>query len=210
MTAADTITQAYPSSAEDRVRADFYALVARVFWAAPDADLLGLIAGAGPLQAEASEAALPRAWDAVRSAAARCATAAVEDEYAALFIAVAKPPVALYGSYYLTGFMNEKPLARLRDDLANLGLSRAAGVTEPEDHIAALADVMRHLALDESVAPDLREERQHAFFQRHIEPWYGRLFMALDVAEGADFYRCAGGLARAFLDLEKDSFQIEV
>ncbi len=192
-------------SDEDRARAEHYALIARLFHAAPDAALLAALAHAGrTLGGEAGE--LPRAWAALGGAAQAMSRAVVADEFDALFVSVGKPAVMCNGSWYLTGFLQEEPLAELRDDLAELGLGRRPGVTETEDHIAALAEVMRHLVLTGPDAAGL--ERQRHFFGRHLAPWYAQFAGALAVAPGADFYAKVGGLLAAFMDIERQAFDM--
>lgn len=201
-----------PWAEEERARADHYALVARLFQSAPDAALLAALAQAGRTlggsanqDGEGGEDALPRAWAALGAASA-LGEAAVRDEFDALFISVGKPAVMLNASWYLTGFLQEEPLADLRDDLARLGLGRRAGVSETEDHVAALAEVMRHLVV---TGPDEAGlARQQAFFEQHLSPWYARLADALERAEGAHFYAKASGLLRAFLDIERAAFDM--
>lgn len=196
-------------SEEDRARADHYALIARLFFAPPDAALLALLAqaardvgaGTGPL-AEAW-----RALGAVVGKDAEEAAGALAAEYETLFYGIGRPEVMLFGSFYLAGFLMEEPLADLRADLAELGLGRRGGVTETEDHIAALAEVMRHLVLTGPDAAGL--ERQHRFFARHLEPWYARLAEALAATPSAHFYARAGALMRAFFDIERDAFAME-
>lgn len=206
---ADTARPAYPVHEEDGARADFYALLARIFYGGCDADLLRALAAAQPLAAGDAAAALPAAWDELRAAAAAADPAELRESYERLFIGVGKPDVMLYGSYYLAGFMMEKPLALLRGDLAALGLVRRSGVAEPEDHFAALADVMRHLILDEACLPRERAARQQRFFERHLAPWYARFLDALEAAAEPGFFGSAGRFARAFLDVEKASYAIE-
>ncbi|HRP23771.1 MAG TPA: molecular chaperone TorD family protein [Thauera sp.] len=205
MTAAIPI-QSQPSwSDEDRARAEHYALLARLLHAAPDAALLGALAQSGRLLG-GEDGALPQAWAALGAAAAGISLQAACDEFDALFISVGKPAVISNGSWYLTGFLQEEPLAELRADLAELGLGRRTGVTETEDHIAALAEVMRHLVL---TAPDAAGlQRQRAFFERHIAPWYAHLAQALAQAPGADFYAKVGALLRAFMDIEREAFDM--
>lgn len=190
---------------EDRARADHYALIARLFFAAPDAPLLaGLVQSGRSLGGGAN--AFSRAWAALGEAAAVAEPAAVTDEFAALFVSVSKPAVMLNGSWYLTGFLQEEPLAELRDDLAGLGLGRRQGVSETEDHIAALAEVMRHLVL---TGPDEAGlARQERFFGKHIAPWYAQFADSLAAAPGADFYVKVGSLLRAFLDIEREAFDM--
>lgn len=191
-------------SEEERARADHYAVIARLFQSAPDAGLLAALSQAAAVLG-GEDGALPRAWAAL-GAAAGAGAAAVTDEFNALFISVAKPAVMLNASWYLTGFLQEEPLAELRDDLARLELGRRAGVSETEDHISALAEVMRHLVV---TGPDEAGlERQQAFFAAHLASWYPSLADALEQAAGADFYACAGGLLRAFLDIEREAFDM--
>jgi len=192
-------------SEEDRARADHYALLARLFHAAPDAALRDALVQAGR-GLGGTEGALPQAWAALAAAASNLPLQTVCDEFDALFVSVSKPVVMTHGSWYITGFLQEEPLADLREDLAELGLGRRQGVTETEDHISALAEVMRHLVL---TGPDeaglLRQQR---FFGRHIAPWYADLAAALAKAPGADFYAKVGALLLAFMDIEREAFDM--
>lgn len=189
---------------EDGARADFYALVARLLSAPPDPALLDAMASAGALEA-APDSPLAAAWAQLRDAAGAGDTVRLGEEFERLFVGVGKPEVLAYGSYYLTGFLMEKPLAQLREDLQRLGFARRAGIAESEDHLAALAEVMRMLIGD----PGLGEDTQTRFFARHLEPWYGRFCDALEEAAGTDFYAAVARFVRAFLDVEKASFAIE-
>ncbi|MCK2096490.1 TorD/DmsD family molecular chaperone [Thauera aromatica] len=192
-------------SAEDCARAEHYAVLARIFHAAPDAALLAGLAQAGRTLG-AAEGALPSAWAALGGAAQARSPQAVHDEFDALFVSVGKPRVIANGSWYLSGFLQEAPLAALRADLAELGLARRQGVAETEDHVAALAEVMRHLVVSGPDAAGLA--RQRRFFCRHLAPWYARLAQALTQAPEADFYAKAGGLLQAFLDVERAAFEL--
>jgi TorA maturation chaperone TorD len=192
-------------SDEDRARAEHYALIARLFHAAPDAALLAALAQAGHTLG-GDQGDLPRAWAALGAAAQAMPLAAVAEEFDALFVSVGKPEVMCNGSWYLTGFLQEEPLVELRDDLAELGLGRRPGVTETEDHVAALAEVMRHLVLTGPDAAGLA--RQQQFFGRHIAPWYAQFAGALAAAPKADFYAKVGGLLAAFMDIERQAFDM--
>jgi TorA maturation chaperone TorD len=192
--------------AEDRARADHYALLARLFFAAPDAPLLAGLVEAGRGFGD-GDGAFARAWQDLADAARQTGEAAVRDEYHALFHGLGRPEVMLYGSFYLAGFLMEEPLADLRDDLAELGLGRRGGVAETEDHVAALAEVMRHLVV--TGPDDAGLARQRAFFARHLQPWYGRLADALAASPQAHFYARVGALARAFFDIEGEAFAME-
>lgn len=208
MAAAQKMAPAHPVDPQDRARADFYGLLGHLFYAAPDAGMLMALAGSGELDAEASGAGLPAAWNALRRAAGETTAEAASGEYEDTFIGVGRPMVMLYASYYIAGFLNERPLAELRDDLAALGLARSGEASEPEDHLSGLIDVMRQLILDESRAQAEREAAQQHFFSRYIEPCYGRLCAAIEDSTGAVFYRSVAGFARAFLDVEKEFFTI--
>ncbi|NMG14020.1 molecular chaperone [Aromatoleum bremense] len=212
-----------PASAEDAARAEHYALLARLFFAAPDAPLLAALVAAGdvfgvgdspsPLAHSplAHSPFVPSpfgvAWAELADAARRTDARSVHDEYEALFHGIGRPEVMLYGSFYLAGFLMEEPLADLRDDLAGLGLARRGGVTETEDHVAALAEVMRHLVVSGADAAGLA--RQRAFFTRHLQPWYARLADAVAAAPQASFYARVGALARAFFDVESEAFAMD-
>lgn len=191
------------AAAEDSARADHYALLARLFFAAPDAGLLAGIGAAGARYA-AGSGALADAWQALGKAAAQSDCTTVAEEFDRLFVSVGRQEVMVYGSFYQTGFLMEEPLAELRDDLAALGLGRRAGIAETEDHIAALAEVMRHLIV--TGPDDAGLARQHAFFSRHLEPWVDQLSAALAAHPEAVFYSCVAALARAFFAVESEAF----
>lgn len=152
---------------EDLARAAYYAVLARLFQAPPDDALLAALAAA---RGESSDVDLLRAWNELGAAAAAATSDSARREYEALFVAVGRPQVVLYASWYLTGFMMEKPLAALRDDLAALGLARHDELREPEDHFAALLEAMRHLIVDASRPDDERDALQQQFFLAHIDP----------------------------------------
>ncbi len=192
-------------SEEDQARAEHYAVLSRLFAAAPDAAFLfRLPALAGSMGGAGS--ALGRAWLMLGDAARATSVDEAEEEYTRLFLTIGRPEVMLYGSYYLAGFMMEGPLVELRDDLLELGLGRRFGVTESEDHIAALCDVMRHLIVTGPDAAGLA--RQHGFFASHLAPWVDHLCDALARAPDARFYPHAGALARAFFDIERLAFDM--
>jgi TorA maturation chaperone TorD len=181
-------------------RALEYALLATVLARAPDQVLLKQLAD---LPGDAT--LLGRAHAAVARAAGHACVAQVEREYFDLFIGVGRGELLPYGSYYLTGFLHERPLARLRADLARLGIERAAEQTEPEDHAAVLCEVMAGLVSGRFPASP-RADRE--LFERHLSPWIGRFFADLERAETADFYRHVGTLGRAFIDIETEAFAL--
>lgn len=205
-------------SAEDLARADLYGLLATLFFRAPEADLLQRIAAAprdpaGDADADPSDvqaaasSALTQAWRRLVARAGQTTAAQADDEYTELFIGVGKPEVFLYGSYYQAGFLNEKPLVVLRDDLRRYGLERAEGITETEDHLATLCEVMRYLiAGDDTAVAHIEEQR--AFFQRHVAPWVDKVCDAVSQHPRAAFYADAAGLAKAFFDVERLALEL--
>ena len=186
--------------AEDMARADLYGLLATLFFQPPDAALLHHIA-ANRATAEDARTVLGQAWNALCDAASTTTAEEAADEYARLFVGVGKQEVFLYGSYYLAGFLNERPLVALRDDLARYGLARHEGISETEDHIATLCEVMRFLVAGDDVAVCNAGEQQR-FFARHMQPWMERLCDALAEHPQALFYRSAAELLRAFTGVE--------
>lgn len=208
MPTAEVLAPTHPVDPQDETRAGFYGLLARLFYAPPDAELLTALAGSPELEAEGTGSRLPAAWRALCQAAREASPEAVRVEYEQTFIGVGKAEVMLYGSFYLAGFLNEKPLAELRGELASLGFARNRGASEPEDHIAGLADVMRQIILDEDTPPASRDAAQQRFFARHLEPWYGKLCGAIEAVPGAVFYGNVAGFARAFFELESEFFRI--
>ena len=183
---------------EEAARANFYALLARLFYAPPDAALLRAIS-ADRLQGE-----LAAPWEELASAAASADPEAVREEYETAFIGTGKAPVTLYTCAYTIRHTSEVPLAELRAELAALGLARRAEVREPEDHIAALCDTMRHLIAEQKVG--LEEQRR--FFNRWIAPAAERLCNAIDTNANTCFYRRVGRFAKAFLTLEQVAFEM--
>jgi TorA maturation chaperone TorD len=178
-------------------RAREYALLAALLARPPDAAMLGRLA-----KIEGGETPLGLAHQALAKAAAVQDAAAVAREYFELFIGVGRGELLPYGSYYQTGFLHERPLARLRADLADLGIERVEGQSEPEDHAAILCEIMAGLIAGEFAVP---AERQQYFFDRHLAPWIRRFFADLE-AEAADFYRPVGTTGRVFIEIETQAF----
>jgi len=142
----------------------------------------------------------------LRLAASHARPDDVEDEFNELFIGLGRGELVPFASWYQTGFLMEKPLAVLRNDLAALGFERQPGVTEPEDHVAALCEVMAMLADD----PTVELAVQRGFFERHAASWMGRFFADLEVAGAARFYRAVGQFGTSFMALENRYFSLEV
>jgi TorA maturation chaperone TorD/DNA-binding transcriptional regulator YdaS (Cro superfamily) len=192
---------AAPDPAVDAVdagRAREYALLATLLSSAPSPVLLNQIA-----QLRDDATPLGRAHANLTEAASKSTAAEVEREYFGLFVGLVRGELLPYASYYLTGFLNERPLSRLRDDLAVLGIERVHNNFEPEDHAATLCEIMAGLAAGRFPASP---EAQRAFFERHLSRWMGCLFADMEKAETAKFYRSVGTLGRVFLEIETEAF----
>ncbi|PWC55283.1 molecular chaperone TorD family protein [Azospirillum sp. TSO22-1] len=194
---------------EEILRAQAYGLLAGLLSRAPDADALTALAAIEGAAIEGDGSALGAAYAALGAAARAATPRGVAEEFDALFIGVGGGELTPFGSYYRTGFLHEKPLAELRGDMARLGIERAEGIAESEDHVAALCEMMAGLITGDFDAPaDLDEQR--AFFGRHIEPWAPRFFADLEGSPTARFYRAVGTLGRRFMDVEGQAFALAV
>jgi len=184
----------------DAARAEEYALLATLLARAPDQALLDRLAG---LRGDASPLGL--AHSALAQAASQTNAETVEREYFNVFIGLGRGELLPYGSYYLTGFLHERPLARLREDLARLGIERAEGQAEPEDHAAILCEVMAGLTSRRFPA---QPGADRELFEHHLSPWIGRFFADLERAEAADLYRRIGTLGRVFMEIETQALAL--
>ncbi|WP_312015268.1 molecular chaperone TorD family protein [Bradyrhizobium liaoningense] len=182
----------------DAARAQEYLLLAALLSAAPSRKLLDQLSA---LSGDATP--LGRAHAALAAAAANAVAAKVEREYFDLFVGLGRGELLPYASYYLTGFLNERPLSRLRADLAASGIERAGNNSEPEDHAAILCEIMAGFAAGRFPATF---EAQRSFFDKHVGLWMGRLFADIERAENAIFYRAVGALGRAFIEIETEAF----
>lgn len=182
----------------DAARAQEYALLATLLSSAPSSALLAQLA-----RLRGDETPLGRAHTALAEAAAAATAAEVEREHFDLFIGVGRSELLPYASYYLTGFLNERPLSRLRSDLAALEIERVESSFEPEDHAATLCEIMAGLA-DGRFQASARAQR--AFFEKHVASWMGRMFADLERATRARLYRPVGSLGRLFLEIEAEAF----
>ena len=189
---------------EEAARANFYALIARLFYAPPDPALLETLAAADEIVAEDGAASLALAWRDLSLAAAAADAAAADGEYQALFVGTGRAPVSLYAGAYLSKIAPDAPLVGLRDYLTMRYISRRTSVFEPEDHFAVMCELMRFL-IAEQHAP-LAE--QASVFNRYLWPSTGPLCDAIASAERADFYRCVARFARAFLEVEHAAFDM--
>jgi len=183
-----------------QARAQEYALLAALLTRTPDAALLDRLA---KLRGDASPLGVAHA--ALAEAALRTTPDRLQREYFDLFVGLGRGELLPYGSYYLTGFLHERPLQRVRRDLVELGIERTAGNIEPEDHAAILCEVMANLASKRFAAPAGSDQR---IFERHLKPWIGRFFSDLERAETADFYACVGTVGRVFMEIETEAFAL--
>lgn len=181
---------------EEQLRANAYSLLARLLAAAPDEEVLARLA---TIEAEPDATGMAGAWHMLKLAAASSTVDALDDEYHALFIGVGRGELVPFGSWYMTGFLMDKPLTYLREDLAEFGIERQAGVREPEDHAAALCETMAIIIDRDS---DVDFERQQLFFKNHVQPWMRLFFEDLEKAQTATFYKAVARLGREMMDFE--------
>ena len=187
---------------EEAVRADLYALLARLFYGGPDATVLAAIAAADRLVAD-GDAPLSRAWRELQAASAHADVAEVSDEFNRLYVGIGKAPISIYASYYLTENYKELTLVHLRDELERFGLARKPDAAEPEDHLAGLLDVMRHLVQRSEGGYSV----QSAFFNSYLKPWSERFCAATEQSEAAVYYKILCGLLNAYFALEVEYFE---
>ena len=197
------------SSTDDReelARAEVYGVLAHLFVGPPAAELYEQLKLA-PTEAPAAGGFLEEPWRELVGAARRLTREQVADEYDALFQGIGKPEIFLYGSFHLAGAMNDKPLVELRRDLQALGLERAEGILETEDHLASLCEVMRFLIAGDDVAIcNLAQQRR--FFRVHLQPWVEALAGEIEAHPRADVSRAAAGFLRAFAQVESQGFEL--
>lgn len=184
----------------DQARAQEYALLATLLAKSPDVSLLQRLSR---LRGDPSPLGVAHA--ALSEAATRADADRVGREYFDLFVGLGRGELLPYASYYLTGFLYERPLARLRADLKRLGIELAEGLSEPEDHAAILCEIMAGLASG-AIAAESGTDRR--IFEKHMAPWMGRFFGDLEGSERADFYALVGTLGRTFMDIESEAFAL--
>ncbi len=204
-----TQTAPHLSSAldEETARAELYGLIAELFYASPAPALLAQLRVAAT-EAPASGGFLEEPWRALVGTARDMDDASIKREHEALFGGVGKPEVYVYASHYLSGFLNEKPLAQLRTDLAALGLTRdAASMSETEDHVSYLMEVMRFLVAGDDVAVS-NLTQQAKFFAAHVQTWVLGLCDVLQANPRARFYAALAELTRAFVSVETQGFDM--
>lgn len=193
---------------EETARAEVYGLLAALFHAAPTPELHGSLVLA-VTQAPVPGALLEASWGEVVACARRMTPAAIASEFKSLFVGVGKPEINVFGSHYLSGFLNEKPLVLLRTDIAALGLARNDDVLDTEDHVSYVFEVMRYLIAGDDVEIS-NLTRQREFFTRHIHPWVPAFCEALVSHPKAQFYGALASFADVFISVEAQGFDMLV
>ncbi len=204
MTTVEPIRFLPPEDPEDRARADLYALMARLFYAPPDSALLQTLAEADEIVGEDDTAPLAEAWAKLQQACAATDEEAAQEEYDTLLVGVGKAIVAPYVGAHLEATGGEKLLVELRAFLAERGLGRQASVSEPEDHLAALCEVMRHLIAVQRAGID----EQRECFDKYVYQGAVRLCDAIIASDGANFYKAVAGFGKSFFELEHLAFEM--
>ena len=190
---------------DERLRANSYSLLGSLLAAPPSESLIKLLTGIVPAEV-GGERDLTAAWEVLRLAAERASVASLDDEYHDLFIGIARGELVPYGSWYMTGFLMDQPLAVLRRDLAELGFERQENIKEPEDHVAALLETMGLMISDGDVSVDT----QRRFFQSHMGAWMKTFFLDLQKASAARFYRAVGQFGEQFIEFERQYLNMPV
>ena len=198
------VSEAAALAEEERLRAEFYAFLASLLAGPPTAETL---AGAAALTGDDSE--LGKGVRALARVAAATKPQAAEREFHDLFIGLGRGELMPYASFYMTGFLNEKPLAKLREDMARLRIQRADNVYEPEDNIASLCDMMAGMIGGQFGPGSTSLSEQKRFFATHISPWAAHFFSDLEGAKRSVFYAPVGAIGRAFITIEREAFQME-
>ena len=197
-------TASIPVPEEDRLRADLYNFLGLILSGPPDQILLDQCAGL-----EGDDTELGQGFVALSKLARQTRPKGVESEYNRLFIGLGRGELLPYASYYLTGFLNEKPLALLRQDMVARGLERADNVFEPEDNIASLMEMMGAMIAGRfSNAATLSQQK--TFFNKHIAPWAGHFFSDMEGAKNSVFFAPIGKIGRAFMEVEAEAYRLSV
>ena len=191
-------------SEEDQLRAQLYEFLATLLRVEPTDAVVKKVA-----DLSGDDTPIGQASSTLAHLAQKMDGTSVRNEYVDLFIGVGRGELLPYCSYYLTGFLNEKPLAKLRQDMAAIGIARADGVKEPEDHIASLCDMMAGLIRGQ-FSRSFTLAEQASFFKKHLAPWAGLFFNDLESAKNAVFYAPVGSIGKVFMDIESKSFDMEL
>ena len=202
-----TLVIAQPIASEDQARSDFYALLARLFADGPDATLLAAIARAERI--DAKHPAIGEGWNRLIDASSVMDPEAAQQEYTDLFIGVGKSEVNLHASFWLSGFMMERPLASLRSQLSELGIARRDEVAMLEDHLSALCETMRLLIAGDAERGPAPLATQRAFFERYLAPWVFECCGAIVRCPIANYYVHVAEFARGFMVIDRDALAMD-
>lgn len=189
-------------SEEDKLRAQLYTLLGHLLAQGPTSEVLGVVRG---LQGDDTDLGL--AFQTLAAQADKYGEKTIREEFNALFIGMGRGELVPYGSYYLTGFLNEKPLAKLRNTMRELGIERSQDVKEPEDNIGSLMEMMAGL-IEGRFGTATDDKTQKDFFDQHIGSWAIHFFKDLEKAETARFYRPVGKIGQLFMEIEKAAFSM--
>jgi TorA maturation chaperone TorD len=207
-TPTNTSIQSSTGFDEETARAEIYGLLSTLYYAAPTPELLAQLRVA-VTEAPDSGSFLEAPWSAVIAASRELTDAQIAGEWNSMFGGVGKPEVYLFGSFYLSGFLNEKPLARLRETLIQYGLERDGAMYETEDHIAYVCEVMRYLIAGDDVTVS-NLTNQKSFFGDHLQPWVGSMCDTLVANPRAKFYAALAEFTRSFMSVESQGFDLLV
>ncbi|MCY4226125.1 MAG: molecular chaperone TorD family protein [Gammaproteobacteria bacterium] len=187
------------------LRINTYTILASLLHGTPDSQLLNHLSGVESVDSS-EPGTMGRAWMALKQAAVEAAPSALAEEYQDLFIGLGRGEVVPFGSWHLTGFLMDKPLSDLRDDLKALGIVRDDDEKDPEDHIAALCETMALLIQ----ADDVDEQMERRFFACHLHPWASKFFKEVQEADSAKFYRHVGYLGQSFMEVESHYLNVRI
>ena len=189
---------------EDQLRADMYSFLANLLRAEPSAELVGQLT-----KLESDESPIGKSIKTLSKLASSLDLPTIRDEYVRIFIGVGRGEILPFASYYLTGFLKDKPLAKLRNDMKEIGIQLAENVKEPEDHIASLFDMMSGLILGK-FSKKFSIGEQKDFFNKHLAPWVDLLMRDIESSRIAVFYSPIGTIGREFMEIERSSFSMDV
>lgn len=189
---------------EDQLRADMYSFLANLLRSEPSAELVNQLT-----KLESDESPIGKSIKTLSKLASSLDLPTIRDEYVRIFIGVGRGEILPFASYYLTGFLKDKPLAKLRNDMKEIGIQLAENVKEPEDHIASLFDMMSGLILGKfSKKFSIGEQKE--FFNKHLAPWVDLLMRDIESSRIAVFYSPIGTIGREFMEIERSSFSMDV
>ena len=189
---------------EDQLRADMYSFLASLLRAEPNAALVKQLTNL-----ESDDSPIGKSIKTLSKLASSLDLPTIRDEYVRIFIGVGRGEILPFASYYLTGFLKDKPLAKLRNDMKEIGIELAENVKEPEDHISSLFDMMSGLILGK-FNKKFSIGEQKDFFNKHLNPWVDLLMRDIESSKIAVFYSPVGTIGREFIEIERSSFSMDV